>query len=128
MNIKEIGSETLENILERKQSSLEFLQLEYLSDAKWVGLNWQLGRIPVRTWRKMAVGTTKKMAVGKPKKMAVSTLEKMCTLEKMSTGTLEKMVIQCFPVVDLHVLPSPPKSAPSVGQSTTVPGKHNTKR
>ena len=120
MNIKEIGSETLKNILKRKQSSLEFIQLEYLSDAKWVRLNWQLGLIPVRTSRKMALGTTKKMAV--------STLEKMCTLEKMSTGTLEKMVIQCFPVVDLHVLPWPPKSAPSVGQSTTVPGKHNTKR
>ena len=117
MSIKEIGSGTLVNILERKQSSLEFLQLEYLSDAKWVGLNWQLGPLAVEKSKKMTRGT-----------MAVSTLEKMCTLEKMSMGTLEKMVIQCFPVVDLHVLPWPPKSAPSVGQSTTVPGKHNTKR
>ena len=119
---------------------MRFLKFEYLSDVKWVELNWQLGLIPVRASKKMAMDTFKKITVGTTKKMAVSTMEKLCALEKMAMGTLEKMAVrkskkmamgtlelmltQGFHVVDLHAPFWPPKSALSVGQSTTVPGKH----
>ena len=45
-------------------------------------------------------------------------------LEKMEVVKSGKSLTQNFPVLALHAQPLPPKSAPGVGRSTTVPGKH----
>ena len=64
-----------------------------------------------------------KTEVGKSEKVKIAVIK----LEKKSLDRLEMMSTQSFPVVGLRAQPLPPKSAPGVGRSTTVLGKHKRK-